>query len=111
MIIGNFTYLRSKDTYTGELATLNGSIGLTFSPVESRSDKSPSYRVFAETKSGTVECGAVWQKTSKDDKSYLAVRLDDPTWAKPLSCALLPSDDKGFILIWQREAPKSRKAV
>lgn len=110
MIIGTFTYQRSKDTYTGELATFSGSVALTFQPLESRNENSPSHRAFAETKSGTVEIGAAWQKSSKDNKPYMAVRLDDPTWAKPLNCALIEGDT-GFILVWQREAQKARKAA
>jgi len=109
MIIGTFTYNRTKDTYIGKLATLTGEIALRFTPVEPKTEKSPSYRVFAEARGESIECGAAWQRTSKSDQEFLNVRLDDPTWPKPISCALLPGDDDSFILIWQREAAKAER--
>ena len=112
MIIGTFAYQRSQDTYSGTLSSLTADIKLSLAPVESKNAKSPSHRVFAETTSGKVECGAAWPQTSKAGQDYLAVRLDDPTWPKALSCALVPGENKDFILIWQRESAKpDRKAA
>ena len=46
MIIGNFTYNKAQDTYTGELATLSGATRkVVFRPSEAKADKAPHYRV------------------------------------------------------------------
>src|SRR6266851_1356269 len=63
MIIGNFTYSKAQDTYTGELATLEvGARKVVFRPNEAKTDKAPNYRVIGLSKTGDVEFGAAWQK-------------------------------------------------
>jgi uncharacterized protein (DUF736 family) len=86
MIIGNFTYDRARETYTGELATLTAAARkVVFQPSEVQGDKAPSHRVVSPGKTGFVE-------------------LDDPSLAQPLNCALVESgDNEGFILVWSRD--------
>ena len=105
MIIGNLTYDRARDTYTGELATLTvAARKVVFQPSEARGDKAPSYRVVGPSKTGNVELGAAWKKRSEEGRDYLSVKLDDPILAKPLSFALVESSDaEGFILVWSRD--------
>ena len=58
MIIGNFTYNKAQDTYTGELATLSvAARKVVFRPSEAKTDKAPSYRVIGPSKTGDVESG------------------------------------------------------
>jgi uncharacterized protein (DUF736 family) len=110
MIIGNFTYDPAKDTYSGEIKTLTLLRGkVQFRPVESKSEKGPHYRVVVEGQPGSVELGAAWKRRSEAGREFLSVRLDDPALPRPLSAALMPSDDgAGAILIWSR--PSKRKA-
>jgi uncharacterized protein (DUF736 family) len=40
---------------------------------------------------------------------YLSVKLDDPTLAGAINCALMAStDDEGFILVWPRDNRKAK---
>ena len=67
-------------------------------------DKAPSYRVVGPSKTGNVELGAAWKKRSEEGRDYLSVKLDDPSLAQPINCALVESSDsEGFILVWSRD--------
>ena len=105
MIIGNFTCNEAQDTYTGELATLSvATRKVVFQPSEARGDKAPSHRVVSPGKTGNVELGAAWKTRSEEGRDYLSVKLDDPSLAQPLNCALVESgDNEGFILVWSRD--------
>ena len=49
MIIGNFTYNQTKDTYEGEIKTLTlHRSKVIFRPTEGKTDKGPSYRIVLE---------------------------------------------------------------
>lgn len=109
MIIGNFTYNKAQDTYTGELATLSVARKLVFRPSEAKTDKAPSYRVIGPSKTGDVDLGAAWKKRSEEGRDYLSVKLDDPTLPQSLNCALVESSDsEGFILVWSRDIRKAK---
>ena len=74
--IGSFT--RNADgSYTGTIKTLaiDAKARLVPSDPASTSDKAPDLRVVV---SG-VEIGAAWRRTSKEDRSYHSVKLDDPS--------------------------------
>jgi len=69
MIIGNITYSKAQDTYTGELATLTvAARKVVFQPSEARGDKAPSHRVVSPGKTGNVELGAAWKKRSEEGR-------------------------------------------
>src|SRR5271154_2415705 len=109
MIIGNFKHDKAQDTYTGELATLTvAARKVVFQPSEARGDKAPSYRVVGPSKTGNVELGAAWKKRSEEGRDYLSVKLDDPSLAQPINCALVESSDsEGLILVWSRDRRQS----
>lgn len=44
-----------------------------------------------------------WKKTSKKGKPYLSVKLDGPTLAAPINCALTEQTDGSYGLIWNRK--------
>ncbi|MDE5458247.1 DUF736 family protein [Bradyrhizobium sp. CSA112] len=97
--IGSFT--GSNDgTYTGITKTLaiNAKARLVPSEPASTSDKAPDLRVIV---SG-VEIGAAWRRTSKDNRTYYSVNLDDPSLTAPVYANLLEGDDGEFALIWSR---------
>jgi uncharacterized protein (DUF736 family) len=112
MIIGNFTYNKAKDSYTGEIRTLTLLRSkVVFRPAEAKTEKAPSHRVVIEGPSGAVELGAAWKRTSEAGRDFLSVMLDDPALGHPLNAALMPSDDgQGAVLIWSRPAKREPQA-
>jgi len=97
--IGTFT--RTSDgAYEGAIRTLTlNAKAVRIRPVEAPAAKHPDFRVHA----GDIELGAAWKKTSKAEREYLSVRLDDPSFAEPLH-ALLVETATGFSLVWSRWA-------
>jgi uncharacterized protein (DUF736 family) len=97
--IGSFT--RSNDgTYTGTIKTLAIDVKARLVPSDlaSTSEKAPDLRVII---SG-VEIGAAWRRTSKDDRTYHLVKLDDPSFTAPIYANLFEGDDGEHELIWSR---------
>jgi uncharacterized protein (DUF736 family) len=95
--IGTFT--KSDDGFTGSIKTPTLSLKATFRAVEKANDKAPDFRIFA----GRAEFGAAWKKTSKDERDYLTIKLDDPSFAEPIYAALVAAEDgESFNLIWSR---------
>jgi len=39
---------------------------------------------------------------SRDDRSYMSVKLDDPSFNGPIFANLVEADEGGFNLIWSR---------
>lgn len=112
MIIGNFTYNKTKDTYAGDIHTLTLLRSkVAFRPTEAKTDKGPDYRVVFENGTGSVELGAAWKRTSEAGRDFLSVSIDDPALGSPLNAALMPSEDgKGAILIWSRATKREAQA-
>ncbi len=94
--IGTFT--KQDGSFTGSLTTLTVKAKVTISPIEKSGDKAPDFRVYA----GNAEIGAAWSATSKEGKAYLSVKLDDPSFTKPI-LARLVGMDKGYALVWTRQ--------
>ena len=93
------TFIKSGDTFTGSVKTLNINAKTTIKSAEKTSDKAPDYRVFA----GSVEFGAAWKKISGEGRDYLSVKLDDPSFPAPIYATLIEGEDVGsFGLIWSR---------
>jgi len=90
----------------GTLLTLTLTSKISFMPETSENDKAPAYRVYAGN--NEVEIGAGWKKTAKSGKAYVSVKLDDPTFAQPIYCVLLKTED-GYRLDWNRQTPKRSK--
>ena len=49
-----------------------------------------------------VEIGAAWRRTSKDNRTYHSVKLDDPSFTTPIYANLFEGDDGECALIWSR---------
>ena len=97
--IGSFT-LSNDGTYTGTIKTLaiDAKARLVPSDPAAISDKAPDLRVIV---SG-VEIGAAWRRTSKEDRTYHSVKLDDPSFSAPIYANLFEGDDGKYALIWSR---------
>ena len=98
------TLTKQKDG--GFLGTLNTlalhAAKVAFVPVEKPTEKGPVYRVLL----GDSEIGAGWKRTSKAGNAYISVKLDDPSFARPIYCVLTKSDKAGYTLQWDRQAPR-----
>ncbi len=98
--IGTFTQ-DDAGNFNGSIKTLTLNVKqATFRKVETDNDKAPGYRIFAVA----TEFGAAWKKTSREDRTYYSVKLDDPSFPAPIYATLAESDD-GFSLIWSRSRP------
>ena len=95
--IGTFT--KSGNGYTGSVKTLTLNVKAKIAAAEKDSDKAPDFRIFA----GATEFGAAWSKTSKAERGYLSVKLDDPSFPSPIYASLVEAEDgETFNLIWSR---------
>lgn len=64
----------------------------------------PTHRVFYRD----TEIGAAWTKRTNDDRSYLSVKLDDPSFVAPIYTQLFAGDDGEFDMIWNRPVSRGR---
>jgi uncharacterized protein (DUF736 family) len=102
MILGFFTYDREADEYSGKLITLTVQMdNILLRRSEKSGVREPDYRVIADTSIGPVEIGAAW-KCSKRGQEFLSVKLDDPTFAKPINAALVLDQKDTAALVWTR---------
>ena len=95
------TFARNSDgSYTGTIKTLafNVQARLTPSDPTTASEKAPDLRVVV----AGVEIGAAWRRTSKDDRVYHSVKLDDPSFTAPIYANLFEGEDGEYALIWSR---------
>ncbi len=103
--IGTFTPAKDGG-WTGNVHTLTMNAKLRFVPNDNRdSETAPAFRVFV----GQSRVGDAWEAHSGGDnpKSYLRVKLDDPSLPEPVSAALFPSEDGGTAqLVWNRQRPR-----
>ena len=92
------TFQRGDDgVFNGTIKTLSLNIKARFVPVEKESDKAPDLRAVV----GGIEIGAGWKKTSKENREYHSVKLDDPSFPAPIYASLVAAED-GYALIWSR---------
>ena len=96
--IGTFTKDDAGD-YNGAIKTLTLNVKqATFRQVEKDNDKAPDFRIFA----GKTEFGAAWKKTSREDRPYLSVKLDDPSFPAPVYASLIEGEKGEHKLVWSR---------
>ncbi len=93
------TFHQSADgSYTGSIKTLTLNVkSAHLRPNEKADEKAPDFRIFA----GRTEFGAAWKKTSRENRPYISVKLDDPSFPAPIYASLVEADD-GYSLIWSR---------
>ena len=102
--IGAFTLKDGK--YTGTIRTMTINVKAQLVPNKTKAnDDAPDFRLYA----GGAELGAAWQQeNSNGEKPYLAVKLDDPSFAAPIRAALFENIEVGTgALVWTRA--KNRK--
>jgi uncharacterized protein (DUF736 family) len=94
--IGTFT--QDGENFVGTIVTLALKAKATIQPTTKPNDQAPDYRVYA----GGVEIGAAWNKKSKAERSYLSVKLDDPSFPQAIFCRLIEDERGGHRLLWSR---------
>ena len=86
------------DGHTGSIKTLTLNVkSAVFRPNEKSDERAPDYRILA----GQTEFGAAWKKTGLQDREYLSVKPDDPSFPTPIYASLVEVDGK-HNLIWSR---------
>lgn len=81
-----------------------------FEPAEPSSNaKAPAFRIYTGDE---IELGAAWRREAKETGAiYYDVRLDDPTFAKPIWGRLVrPKTGGGFMLVWERTITRKTAA-
>lgn len=100
--IGTFKRNAEDGSYAGAIKTLTLNVKQArLQPVVSDSDKGPDFRIFA----GSTEFGAAWKKTSREEREYLSVKLDDPSFVSPIYATLVKAPEasgEGYAMIWSR---------
>jgi uncharacterized protein (DUF736 family) len=96
--IGTFT--RENDAYQGRISTLMLQLpDVRIVPDGTGSANAPTHRVF----SGSIEIGAAWAKQSGEGRSYISVKLDDPSLPAAIFANLFEDDGaETHSLIWSR---------
>ena len=103
-IIGTFTKA-DNGSFNGTIKTALLNLKTVIRPNESENDKAPDYRVTV----GAFEFGAAWKKTSREQRDYLSVKLDDPSFPAPIYAMLVETDTAGeHTLVWSRPAPAKK---
>ena len=103
--IGTFKKNGSNE-FTGEIITLSVQAkNVRIVPEANRAnDNAPSHRVMV----GRAEIGAAWTKKSNENREYLGLKLDDPSFNAPIYANLF--DDEGgetYSLIWSRPSRRN----
>lgn len=95
--IGSFTK-QADGSYSGSIKTLSLNVKTAQLCANDKTDeKAPDFRIF----SGSTEFGAAWKKTSRENREYVSVKLDDPSFPAPIYASLVEIDG-GHSLIWSR---------
>ncbi len=106
-IIGSFT--KTEESFVGTIRTMTINVKAKITPnKEKANDKAPDYRVYA----GGAELGGGWREKSKDDeREYISLRLDDPSFAAPIRAAFFENESEGTgVMVWGRDDRGRRPA-
>ena len=98
--IGTFTK-NEAGAFIGEIVTLSFQAkNVRLVPETNRANENaPSHRAYV----GRAEIGAAWPKRSAEQRDYLSVKLDDPSFREPLYATLVEVEgEEGLQLIWSR---------
>ena len=109
-LIGHFS--RTKSGYAGRVRTLAIDAELVLVPAEhSDAENAPDYRVYLGSADDGPEVGAGWKRTGEKAGDYVALQIDDPTFAHPIRANLFQSaDDKSaWGLNWNRPPKRAER--
>ncbi|MEM9704436.1 MAG: DUF736 domain-containing protein [Pseudomonadota bacterium] len=95
------TFSKTDDSFVGTIRTMTINVKAKLVPNKDKAnDTAPDYRLYA----GGAELGAGWWETSKgEERQYLALKLDDPSFAAPIRAAFFENvEDRTGVLVWNR---------
>ena len=95
------TFSKTDDSFVGTIRTMTINVKAQLVPNSDKaSDGAPDFRLYA----GGAELGAAWRQESKDGETpYLAVKLDDPSFASPVRAAFFENEKDGTgVMVWNR---------
>ncbi len=97
-VIGKFQSAGAE--IVGEIYTINVSLSNVRIVKEDApaNEDAPNYRIYA----GRAEIGAAWNKTSRENRPYLSLKIDDPSFAAPLFASLFQDNPGEYSLVWTR---------
>ena len=97
-VIGKFQSAGAE--IVGEIYTINVSLSNVRIVKEDApaNEDAPNYRVYA----GRAEIGAAWNKTSRENRPYLSLKIDDPSFGAPLFASLFQDSPGEYNLVWTR---------
>jgi uncharacterized protein (DUF736 family) len=117
--IGQFN--RSTSGFTGGIRTVVLDTELAIVPAEptdartqgdesTRGQNAPDYRIHIGDEDGP-EVGAGWKRTGERAGEFIALVLDDPSFAQPIRANLFRDDDAGnaWSLHWNRLSRRDGK--
>jgi uncharacterized protein (DUF736 family) len=98
------TFKKVSDEFRGQITTLTLQLkAVRIVPDEAATGNAPTHRVYV----GEIEVGAGWPKRGNDDRPYLSLKLDDPSFVAPIYAQLREGDEGEFNLTWNRPARHS----
>jgi uncharacterized protein (DUF736 family) len=100
--IGTFT--AQNDGFIGTVRTLTLNVKVKFVPNDRTSASAPDFRIQA---GNGYDLGAAWRKTSQNERPYLSVTLDDPSFPATIYGRLVEDEDGTHTLLWSRSKPKA----
>jgi len=101
--IGSFKKVAGE--YKGQIVTLGVQAkGVRIASDEQATGNAPTHRVFI----ADAEVGAAWSKRTSEDRPYLSVKLDDPSFTGPIFAQLFEGDGGEFDLVWNRPSRRGR---
>lgn len=109
------TFIRDESGFVGHLTTLNLSQDVIIVGAEpSDAENAPDYRVHvfdAMNNETAAEIGAGWKRAGEKAGEYVAVLLDDPSFAQPIRAHQFRDDDAGthWSLHWNRPLKRDGK--
>jgi len=99
--IGTFT--ANDNGFTGTLRTLTLNVKVKLVPNDQNgNENAPHFRIQA---AGGYDIGAAWKKVSQNERPYLSVSLDDPSFPATIYARLIEEEDGTHTLIWSRNKP------
>ncbi len=72
---------------------------------EQATGNAPSHRVYIGE---SIEIGAGWSKRTNDDRPYLSLKLDDPSFVAPIFAQLFEGENSEHDLFWNRPVRRDR---
>ncbi|MEM0985580.1 MAG: DUF736 domain-containing protein [Pseudomonadota bacterium] len=95
------TFSENDGAFTGTIRTMTINVKAQLVPNRDKaSDGAPDYRLYA----GGTGLGAGWNQESKDGgRPYVAMKLDDPSFAEPVRAAFFANSEDGTgVMVWKR---------